>query len=118
MKRPTWAKWITRASLVLGAAALIWTLHDVGLRTFVHFFKLIGVFWIAVLAFETAITALDATLGEAKANSLRISAANYGVAQRAWPASERSCGNWQRWRLSVRPMSFVLTRRGLSRGVK
>ncbi len=32
---------------------------------------------------------IEAILGEEKANSLRISAANYGVAQRAWHASER-----------------------------
>src|SRR6478609_4317499 len=73
MSRPTWARWITRASLVLGAAALVWTLHDVGLHTFIHFFKLIGVFWIAVLAFETAITALDATAIKAFASPDRVS---------------------------------------------
>ena len=53
-------RWITRASLIVGAAALIWTLHDVGLRALAEHFKLIGAFWIAVVALEAAITTLDA----------------------------------------------------------
>jgi uncharacterized protein (TIRG00374 family) len=83
MARPTWARWITRASLVLGAAALVWTLHDVGLRTFDHFFKLIGVFWIAVLAFETAITSLDAVAISAFASPDRVSLRTSLLAQLA-----------------------------------
>jgi hypothetical protein len=83
MARPTWARWITRASLVLGGAALFWTLHDVGLRTFVHFFKLIGVFWFAVLAFETAITALDAVAIKSFASPDRVSLRTTLLAQLA-----------------------------------
>jgi uncharacterized membrane protein YbhN (UPF0104 family) len=60
MSRPTWASWVTRISLVLGAVALVLTLRDVGPATFAHYFRLIGWWWFAVLAFEIAITTLDA----------------------------------------------------------
>src|SRR4051794_2652882 len=74
MRRPTWAKWVTRVSLVLGAFALIYTLdRDVGLKTFGHFFKLIGWYWFAVLAFETTITSLDALAIRAFASPDRVS---------------------------------------------
>ncbi len=38
---------------------------------------------------ERHLPQIEAQLGDASANSLRISAANYGIAQRAWHASER-----------------------------
>ena len=60
MRRPTWAKWVTRVSLVLGLIALIYTIEDLGPRTFGHYFRMIGPWWIAVLVFEVAITSLDA----------------------------------------------------------
>lgn len=60
MSRPSWAKWLTRVSLVVGALALIWTFHNVGLRTFSHFFTLIGWWFLAVIALESTITSLDA----------------------------------------------------------
>lgn len=53
-------RWIRRASLLVAAAALLWTLHDVGLRTLAQHFKLIGALWIAIIALEVAITTLDA----------------------------------------------------------
>jgi uncharacterized membrane protein YbhN (UPF0104 family) len=59
-RRPTWATWVTRISLVIGLAALVYTLDDVGPATFTHYFRLIGWWWLAVLAFEIAITTLDA----------------------------------------------------------
>jgi uncharacterized membrane protein YbhN (UPF0104 family) len=60
MSRPRWAKWVTRISLVLGLAALVFTFADIGSATFGHYFRLIGWWWLAVLAFEVAITTLDA----------------------------------------------------------
>jgi uncharacterized protein (TIRG00374 family) len=60
MSRPTWAAWVTRVSLVLGLVALVFTLRDIGPATFAHYFRLIGWWWIAVVAFEIAITTLDA----------------------------------------------------------
>ena len=73
MRRPSWAKWVTRVSLVLGAFALLFTLRDVGLKTFCHFFKLIGWYWFAVLAFEVTITSLDALAIRAFASPDRVS---------------------------------------------
>jgi uncharacterized membrane protein YbhN (UPF0104 family) len=60
MSRPTWAKWVTRVSLVLGLVAVVFTLADIGPATFERYFRLIGWWWLAVLAFEIAITTLDA----------------------------------------------------------
>jgi len=60
MSRPTWAKWVTRISLVLGLVAALFTLFDIGPETFARYFRLIGWWWLAVLAFEIAITTLDA----------------------------------------------------------
>lgn len=60
MRRPPWAKWVTRISLVLGLVALIYTIEDLGPRTFGHYFRMIGGWWVAVLVFEVAITSLDA----------------------------------------------------------
>ncbi|HEX5062795.1 MAG TPA: lysylphosphatidylglycerol synthase transmembrane domain-containing protein [Kofleriaceae bacterium] len=47
-------------SLVLGLVAFVFTLDDIGPTTFARYFKLIGWWWFAVLAFEIAITTLDA----------------------------------------------------------
>ncbi len=60
MSRPTWAQWVTRVSLVLGLVALVFTLRDFGPATFAHYVRLIGWWWLAVLAFEVGITTLDA----------------------------------------------------------
>ena len=60
MSRPSWATWVTRVSLVLGLVAALFTLQDIGPSTFAHYFHLIGPWWLAVLAFELAITTLDA----------------------------------------------------------
>jgi uncharacterized membrane protein YbhN (UPF0104 family) len=59
-ERPTWAVWVTRVSLVLGLVALVATIYDLGPATFSHYFRLIGSWWLVVLAFEVAITVLDA----------------------------------------------------------
>jgi uncharacterized membrane protein YbhN (UPF0104 family) len=44
----------------MGLVALVYTIEDLGPRTFGHYFRMIGWWWIAVLAFEVAITSFDA----------------------------------------------------------
>jgi Lysylphosphatidylglycerol synthase TM region len=61
MSRPTWARWVTRISLVLALVALALTIRDIGLATIGTYFRRIGWWWIAVVIFEVAITTLDAT---------------------------------------------------------
>src|SRR5215470_19795285 len=60
MSRPTWARWVTRISLILALVALVFTTRDIGLRTLATYFRRIGWWWIAVAIFEVAITSLDA----------------------------------------------------------
>lgn len=60
MSRPTWARWVTRISLILAVLALIFTVRDIGLRTIGTYFRRIGWWWFAVVAFEVVITTLDA----------------------------------------------------------
>jgi uncharacterized protein (TIRG00374 family) len=58
--RPTWARWVTRISLVVAAFALALTIHKVGLIAIAKYIRLIGWWWIAVFVLEVAITSLDA----------------------------------------------------------
>lgn len=60
MSRPTWARWVTRVSLVVGLAMLAVTVHKVGLVQIGEYFERIGWWWFAVLALEIVITTLDA----------------------------------------------------------
>jgi hypothetical protein len=60
MSRPSWAKWVTRVSLVIGLVALGFTINDIGPRTIWHYFEHIGWWWFAVAALEVSITTLDA----------------------------------------------------------
>jgi hypothetical protein len=60
MSRPTWARWVTRISLVIALVALALTIRDTGIGTIVRYFRRIGWWWFAVLALEVAITSLDA----------------------------------------------------------
>jgi lysylphosphatidylglycerol synthase-like protein len=60
MSRPTWARWVTRISLILAVVALVFTIRDIGLRTIATYFRRIGWWWIAVVILEIAITSLDA----------------------------------------------------------
>lgn len=60
MSRPTWARWVTRISLILAVVALVFTIRDIGLRTIATYFRRIGWWWIAVVILEVAITSLDA----------------------------------------------------------
>jgi Lysylphosphatidylglycerol synthase TM region len=60
MSRPTWARWVTRISLILAVIALVFTIRDIGLRTIATYFRRIGWWWIAVVILEVAITSLDA----------------------------------------------------------
>jgi len=59
--RPTWAKWVTRISLLIGIVALVITIKNLGLDTIAEQFRLIGWWWFAVIALEIAITSMDAT---------------------------------------------------------
>ncbi len=59
--RPTWAKWVTRISLVVGIVALVVTIKNLGLDTIGEQFRLIGWWWFAVIALEVAVTSMDAT---------------------------------------------------------
>jgi hypothetical protein len=61
MSRPTWARWVTRISLVLGIIALVLTIRDTGLVQIGTYFKRIGWGWVAVVILEIAITTLDAS---------------------------------------------------------
>ena len=58
--RPTWARWVTRISLVVAAFALVLTIRKVGLVAIAKYFRLIGWWWIAVFLLEVVITSLDA----------------------------------------------------------
>jgi uncharacterized protein (TIRG00374 family) len=60
MSRPTWARWVTRISLILAVIALVLTIRDIGLRTIATYFRRIGWWWIAVVILEAVITTLDA----------------------------------------------------------
>jgi len=60
MSRPTWARWVTRISLILGVVALVFTIRNTGLRTIADYFRRIGWWWIAVVILEVVITSLDA----------------------------------------------------------
>src|SRR5580704_10390181 len=60
MSRPTWARWVTRISLVIALVALALTIRDTGIGTIVRYFRRIAWWWFAVLALEVAITSLDA----------------------------------------------------------
>src|SRR5215468_8192931 len=61
MSRPTWARWVTRISLVLGIVALVLTIRDTGLVAIGNYFKRIGWGWVAVVILEIAVTTMDAT---------------------------------------------------------
>src|SRR5215475_14844636 len=60
MSRPTWARWVTRISLVIGIVALVLTIRDTGLVQIGTYFQRIGWGWVAVVLLEIAITTLDA----------------------------------------------------------
>jgi uncharacterized protein (TIRG00374 family) len=58
--RPTWARWVTKISLVVAALALVLTVRKVGVLALAKYFRLIGWWWIAVFVLEVVITSLDA----------------------------------------------------------
>ena len=60
MSRPSWARWVTRVSLVFALVALVLTIRDTGLVAIGTYFKRIGWGWFAVVIMEVAITAMDA----------------------------------------------------------
>ena len=59
--RPSWLRWITPALLAIAIVALVFTIRDVGLRTLGHYLRLIGWWWIAVVALEVLNTTLHST---------------------------------------------------------
>ncbi|HEY4242388.1 MAG TPA: lysylphosphatidylglycerol synthase transmembrane domain-containing protein [Kofleriaceae bacterium] len=59
--RPAWARWVTRFSLVFAIAALVYTVHHLGLHTIGSYLKKLGWWWIAIVVFECTCTLLDAT---------------------------------------------------------
>ncbi len=60
MSRPAWARWVTRVSLAIGLVALVFTIYSIGPQNIGRYFQRIGWWWLAVIAFEVAITTLDA----------------------------------------------------------
>src|SRR3569623_83309 len=54
MSRPTWARWVTRISLVVAIVALVVTVYTTGLATIGSYFKRIGRWWFAVVALAIA----------------------------------------------------------------
>jgi uncharacterized protein (TIRG00374 family) len=58
--RPTWAKWVTRISLVIGIVALVFTIRNLGLDTIGTYFRRIGWWWFGVIALEVTVTSMDA----------------------------------------------------------
>ncbi|MEO8554513.1 MAG: lysylphosphatidylglycerol synthase domain-containing protein, partial [Kofleriaceae bacterium] len=60
MSRPTWARWVTRISLVIALVALVLTIRNTGLAAIGTYFRKIGWWWFAVIALEVVITSLDA----------------------------------------------------------
>jgi len=60
MSRPRWARWVTRISLLVGIAALVFTVWKIGPATIAHYIEHIGWWWIVVIAMEVMITTLDA----------------------------------------------------------
>src|SRR5882672_7577814 len=60
MSRPTWARWLTRISLVLAIIALVFTVYDIGPVKIAENFERIGWWWIAVVVLEVLVTTLDA----------------------------------------------------------
>ncbi len=58
--RPSWARWVTRGSLVIAAIALVYTIRKAGLDSLWTNFQRIGWWWLAVVPMEALITTLDA----------------------------------------------------------
>src|SRR3954462_6535584 len=91
MSRPSWARWVTRISLVIALVALVLTIRDTGLATIGRYFKRIGWWWFAVIALEVVITWLDPVAIRAfmspEQHKVRLRAAQHRVALR--PAAPR-----------------------------
>lgn len=59
--RPRWTRWLTPALLAIAIVALAFTIRDIGLRTLFRYLRLIGWWWIAVVALEVLNTTLHST---------------------------------------------------------
>jgi hypothetical protein len=64
---------VTRISLAVAVVALVLTIRNVGLVALEKYFRLIGPWWFAVIAFEVAITTMDAVAIRAFASPERVS---------------------------------------------
>lgn len=58
--RPSWARWVTRGSLLIAAIALVYTIHNTGIDKLWENFQRIGWWWLVVVPMEALITTLDA----------------------------------------------------------
>ena len=56
---PSWLRWVTRVSLVIGIGALIATVWIVGPSTIIHHLSSIGWFFAVLVVFELISSALD-----------------------------------------------------------
>lgn len=59
--RPSWVRWVTPALLAIAVVALVLTIRSVGLGTLIRYLRLIGWWWIAVVALEVFNTTLHST---------------------------------------------------------
>jgi uncharacterized protein (TIRG00374 family) len=59
--QPTWARWVKWISLAVAIPALIFTIHQTGLRTLGHYLHRIGWWWLAIIPMEMLCTTLHAT---------------------------------------------------------
>ncbi len=60
-RAPTWLRWLTRASLMIGIVAFIATVWLVGLSTIEHHLRAIGWFFLVLCSIELLSSVLDAT---------------------------------------------------------
>ena len=72
MSRPTWARWVTRISLILALVALVFTIRDIGLRAIATYFRRIGWWWIAVALLEVVALELPLIRASMRKKSSRV----------------------------------------------
>lgn len=80
---PRWARWLTAGALVAAIAALVLTIHDVGLYTLAEHLRLIGWWWLAIAPMEVVSTTLHATAMRAFMSPERIGLRHAVLAQLA-----------------------------------
>src|ERR1051325_6625531 len=88
MSRPTWARWVTRISLILALVALVFTIRDIGLRTIATYFRRIGWWWIPGAPPAGVVNSPDARAG-GRVGAVRARGAGQGAAARRGAAAAR-----------------------------